>query len=117
MGALSAKKGTADHVHNNDNDSHGLPDMFRWPCIVMHFLRRRDQVCARGPGTCRTERTLIVRYLLSSWHTCFSALVCIVEMVGDLSLIYFSERLFSLVIINYNLTYSSSRWRTNMGTS
>lgn len=56
MGALSAKKGTADHVHNNDNDSHGLPDMFRWLCIVMHFLRRRDQVCVRGPGTCRTER-------------------------------------------------------------
>lgn len=29
MGAMTAKKGTADHVHNNDKDGHGLPDMFQ----------------------------------------------------------------------------------------
>lgn len=54
-----------------------FPICFRWPCIVMHFLRRHDQVCVRGPGSCRTERTYThCSIVLSSWHTtCSSMLV------------------------------------------
>lgn len=47
MGALTAKKGTADHVHNNDKDGHGIPDMFK-VAVHSHALSTAtwSSVCA-----------------------------------------------------------------------